>query len=145
MRGIAMIFVAGCVLCAAGCNTLAKQPEFKDACIEPATLTPGATGIITVKVVDKHKVVAKVEGVIKEAPDKVFRLNDEGKNGDAKAGDGIWSMTVKLLAEAPEGEYTIDFKAYRSDGLPVPIRLKKGGVSELICAVPVIVAAPPAQ
>lgn len=147
MRGVTIVFAAVCVLCAAGCNTLGKQPEFKDALIEPATLAPGATGVITVKVVDKHEVVARVEGIVKEAPELKLQLKDDGneKNGDAKAGDGIWSMKVDTRPEAPEGQYTLEFKAYRSDGLPVPIRLEEGGVGELTCTVQLVVAMPPAQ
>ena len=46
----------------------------------------------------------------------VFRLNDEGKSGDAKAGDNIWSYEVTVPYDAVPGVYHLDFTAYDSDG-----------------------------
>ena len=72
------------------------------------------------EVKDKNAVIDRIEGVVIEDPRITFRLRDDGEEPDAKAGDGVWSMKVDVPFTAPDGEFNLEFTAYRSDGQPVP-------------------------
>ncbi|MCC6144859.1 MAG: hypothetical protein IT368_13720 [Candidatus Hydrogenedentes bacterium] len=118
-------------LLAAGCNTMSGQPELRNAQITPPALHPGATALITLEVKDKHRIIERVEGQLKEDDRITLKLYDDGTHGDVEAGDSIWSLQVDVPDEAPPGEFAVDFVAYRSDGQPVPIRDDQGNVTIL--------------
>lgn len=122
-----------------GCNTLAGQPKIQRAEINPQELKPGDSAIITVEVKDKHAIIDRIEGVVKEDPRITFRLRDDGNEPDAKAGDGTWTLKVDVPFQAPPGNFTLEFVAYRSDGLAVPIRDKQGNVTDLKQTLPVVI------
>lgn len=109
----------------AGCTTLAKQPQITRASIDPPTLHPGDSAVITLEVRDKHRIVSRMEGVVLEDPRVTFRLRDDGQDPDAKAKDGIWSMRVDVPFQAPPGEFQLEFTAYDRDGEPISIRDKQ--------------------
>jgi hypothetical protein len=115
----------------AGCNTMSGQPDLQNALITPPALHPGATALITLEVKDKHGIVQRVEGQLKEDDRITLKLYDDGTHGDVEAGDSIWSLQVDVPAEAPPGEFAVDFVAYRADGQPVPIRDEQGNVTIL--------------
>ncbi len=133
---------AACVVLVAGCNTLSGQPQIQSAVMEPPTLKPGDSAVITLKLNDKHGLVRRVEGVVVEDARITFRLNDEGREPDAKAGDGIWSMAVDVPFQAPPGGYVLQLTAYGADGIPVPVRDKNGTVSPLQASLPVSILKP---
>jgi hypothetical protein len=121
----------------AGCNTLSSAPGLHNARIEPAVLHPGDTAVITLKVKDRHALVDRVEGIVTDEPRIEFQLRDDGEGGDVKAGDGVWTLKVDVPFQAPPGDFLLEFTAYRSDGLPVPVRDGKGNVIALTTSLPV--------
>lgn len=137
-RAIAM---AATALAAAGCNSMAGQPQIKTAAIEPSAVLIGSSAVISVAVKDKHHTVTKIEGAVKEDPRLKFRLKDDGKDPDAKAGDGVWSLRVDVPPTAPPGQFTVDLTAYNADGQPVLVRPKGGGAGPLTQSLTVTIEA----
>lgn len=113
------------------------QPDFERAAISPSDLMPGDMALITIEPNDKDGIIHRIEGVIQEDPRFPLELNDEGRDGDEVAGDGIWSLQVDVPALALGGTYTVEFTAYRRDGTPVPIRDKEGNVAPLSTVIPI--------
>jgi methionine-rich copper-binding protein CopC len=124
------------MLLAAGCNTFSGAPHLRDTAIDPAQLKPGDRALITVKVSDRHKLIKRIEGKIKEEPQITLTLNDKGENGDVKKDDGIWSLEVDVPAQAPAGDFVVEFTAYGRDGHPVPVR-DKGKKVPLAVTLPI--------
>lgn len=139
LGGIAWIGVV-CVL--AGCNTLGRQPQLQQAMIAPPQLKPGDSAVVSVHVQDKHYLVRRVEGFVREEPSIKFKLKDDGVAPDAKAGDNIWTLQVDVPFTAPAGDFTLELTAYRADGTPVPVRDKSGKTGLLTVAIPVIIRNP---
>lgn len=131
MRRTLLAAIFGGALALSGCNTLAGQPHFKSAEIAPAAVPQGQAAVITASVKDKHHTVAKIEGAVKEDPRLKFKLRDDGKEPDKRAGDGTWSLKVDVPATAPPGQFTVDLTAYNSKGQPVLVRPKEGGAHPL--------------
>lgn len=114
----------GAILLAAvlfGCNPEHRQPRFQNAQLIPPVLVPGTTGLITVELVDSYKVVQSVRGRLREDQRVTFVLNDQGENGDTKAGDDIWSLKVDVPFQAPPGDYTLELGAFDADNQPVRV------------------------
>lgn len=124
---------------ALGCNTVGSQPEIQRAVIEPGTLKPGDSAVITLEVVDKNAIIERIEGVVVEDPRITFRLRDDGEAPDLQALDGIWSMKVDVPFTAPEGDFKLEFTAYRSDGQPVPVRDSSGDIVSLSESLAVVI------
>ncbi len=136
------IFAVGLVattLFLAGCQTFSGAPRIASAAITPAELKPGDTAVITVNVKDRHRLVDRVQGVVKEEPRITFNLHDDGLKGDKKAKDHEWSMQVDVPITAPPGEFLLEFTALRGDGTPVPVRDKKGHVTQLKTTLPLVI------
>ncbi len=121
------------VLAFAGCNTMNRQPKLQDATINPAALKPGDSAIITVKVVDKYKIVQRVVATVAEDQRMKFKLRDDGATPDEKAGDGVWSYAVKVPFMAPPGNFTLEITAYNSKGEAISVR-KSGKDTGLLSA-----------
>ena len=68
---------------------------------------------------------------VKEDARLKFRLRDDGKDPDKKAGDGTWSLKVDVPQAAPAGHFTVDLTAFNSKGQPVLVRPKDGGAHPL--------------
>lgn len=113
-----------------GCAT-SRQPVMSEAQISPPELKPEESALLAVKIKDKYGIVKKVEGVVREDPRIKLELHDDGKNGDKKAGDGIWSLRVDVPFHAAPGQFTVDITAYNSKGDPVVVRNKEGDVTPL--------------
>ncbi len=126
----------------AGCNTFGRQPKLQDAMIAPAQLKPGDTAVITVHAADKHHIIKRVEGVVREDARIKLKLRDDGAEPDKEANDKVWSMQVDVPFQALPGSFNLDLTAYRSDGTPVPVK-QKGKTSPLTATVPVTIAAAP--
>lgn len=116
----AFVFVAA----VSGCNTMGRQPKLENATINPAALKPGDNAAITVKVVDKHKIVQRVVATVTEDQRMKFKLRDDGIAPDEKAGDGVWSYSVRVPFMAPPGNFTLEITAYNEKG--DAINVKKG-------------------
>jgi len=140
IAGMLTLVVLAAVL--AGCNTLGRQPKLEDAVIDPPELKPGGTAVVSVKVVDRHDIVKRVEGIVQEDPSIRLKLRDDGAEPDAKAGDNVWTLQVDVPEEAPPGAFVLEFLAYRSDGSPVPVRNAERDVVDLTTSLPVVIANP---
>jgi hypothetical protein len=123
MRGVIHVSLFAIVLSVlAGCGTIGGQPYLSDAAIKPATLSPGDTALVTVHVVDAHKIVNRVVAVVIEDSRMKFNLADDGQGPDSSAGDGVWSMQVDVPFMAPKGSYTLEFTAYDQDGQVIMVK-----------------------
>jgi hypothetical protein len=136
------VVVAGSLV---GCNTLARQPKFRDAGIDPAELKPGDSALITVKVSDKHDVVDRIVGVVQEDPRIKFMLKDDGAPPDKAAEDGVWTLQVDVPFMAPPGEFTLELTAYNARGDVVKVRSVDGEPKALSSTFPVVIQYPPEQ
>ena len=108
---LTMVLVA-----ASGCNTLGRQPKFREAQIEPSVLKPGDSAIITVLLIDKIRTVDKVVGVLPDYPGMKLALRDDGNPPDEQAADGIWTLQVDVPFMAPPGEFVLDITAFDRNG-----------------------------
>ena len=111
-----------------GCNTASRQPQFQQAVITPDQLKPGDTATITANVNDRHNIVRRVEGVVKEDPTIRLKLHDDGEAPDEKPGDNVWVLQVDVPFQATPGDFLLQLTAYRSDGTVVPVKTKEGTV-----------------
>ncbi len=132
------IVIISLFLILSSCRTIAGQPVIKNAEIIPSELTPGSSAVIQVVVKDKHHVVRKVEGFVKEDPRIKLKLRDDGVEPDKKANDGIWVLKVDVPNEAVPGKFTLEVDAYNKDGMPVKIR-DKGEVFPLHLEIPIVI------
>lgn len=139
--GVSAALVALAVL--SGCNTMGRQPKLENASIEPSTLKPGDTAVITVKVIDKHRIVQRVVATIAEDQRSKFKLQDEGMPPDEKAGDGIWSHAVKVPFMAPPGNFTLELTAYDSKGDAISVKKGRKDVGPLTASVTWVIEYPP--
>ena len=115
-------FVGLIVALVSGCATTGqRQPAFVDAKVVPAKASPGDKTLVQVKLVDPQGVVSIVVATVREFSQVSLELKDNGENGDAVAGDGIWSCAMEVPAIAPAGEYNWDFEAYDAAVNPVEV------------------------
>jgi len=117
--GVALVGLI--VALVSGCATTGQQPELVDAKVVPAKASPGDKTLVQVELVDPQGVVSVVVATVREFPQMSLDLKDNGENGDAVAGDGIWSCAMEVPAIAPAGEYTWDFEAYDAAINPVQV------------------------
>ncbi|MFA6243395.1 MAG: hypothetical protein WC655_20820 [Candidatus Hydrogenedentales bacterium] len=140
IAGIALLLF---VVAATGCNTMGRQPRLNDAKIAPATLKPGDSAIITVKVVDKYKIVTRVVGVVKEDQRMKFKLRDDGNPPDEKALDGVWTLRVDVPFMAPPGQFTLELAAFNSKDEPIVVKTGKGETGPLATTCILSIEYPP--
>jgi len=127
----------------AGCNTMGRQPKLQDAKIDPTALKPGDSAVITVKVVDKYKIVQRVVATVAEDQRMKFKLRDDGAAPDEKAGDGIWSYSVRVPFMAPPGNFTLQFTAYNSKGDAISVKKGQKDVGPLSASCTWVIEYPP--
>ncbi|MFP4503056.1 MAG: hypothetical protein ACLFTT_18845 [Candidatus Hydrogenedentota bacterium] len=132
----AFALVAGLV---AGCNTIAGQPHFEKAELNPPVLAPDTSGVISVKVADPHDIVDRVEGVVTEDTRITLPLHDDGVPPDETAGDDVWSLEVEVPFDAPPGDFTLAITAYRENGLPINVKRKGEEAAPMTTTVPVVI------
>jgi hypothetical protein len=123
VRGVA--FVGLIIALVTGCATT-EQPALVDAKLVPAKVSPGEKTLVQVKLVDPQGIVSIVVATVREFPQISFDLKDNGENGDAVAGDGIWSYAMQVPSIAPPGEYTWDLEAYDAAVNPVTVTRESG-------------------
>jgi hypothetical protein len=127
LRGVAVVvLVLGAF---SGCAR--TRLAMMDARSDPAKLAPGDEGLICVRVMDTEGVVAAITATVREYPTMVLDLNDNGEDGDAIAGDGIWSFAVEVPDAALAGVYNWDFAAFDASGNPVKVTTEEGGEEPL--------------
>jgi len=84
-----------------------------------------------VKIGQKYVSVCKITGELDKvgwvaamplvAPEFIMEMRDEGTEGDAKKGDGIFTNTGTPPEEAEPGEYEIEFVVYDKNGDPLQV------------------------
>ena len=121
----------------AGCAQ--QRLAMMEARSEPATVSPGDDSVVSVKVIDKEGVVAAVTATVREYTFISLDLNDSGENGDAVAGDGVWSSAFEIPGEADSGEYHWDFEAFDANKDPVKVTTDAGDEEPLAAEATVTV------
>jgi hypothetical protein len=101
------------VALALGC---AGQLAVKQMTVDPVEVAAGNKAKIVVAFDGPKNKVANVTATVRENPDVYYSLNDEGKNGDEKAGDNIWSRVAEVPWDAPAALYHLDIRATDKDG-----------------------------
>jgi hypothetical protein len=91
-------------------------PALRDFTIEPLSAKPGDHVVLTVRVDDPAKEVAKLEAVVTEFTVIRLPLSDSGQGDDKHAGDGIWSAGMDVPLEAPAGTYHLALRASSAAG-----------------------------
>jgi hypothetical protein len=142
-RFAALCPVLGMCIVLAGCASMGRQPRLDNAAITPSTLHPTETGVISVKVVDKYKIVNRVVGTVVEDPRMKFRLRDDGRPPDEKALDGIWSVQVEVPKLAPPGNFTIELTAYDSKGNAIEVKKARREKGPLTATTAMVIEYPP--
>ena len=82
----------------------------------PGTLKAGEKALLTVRVSDPNRMVDTVTASV---DGKEVDLFDNGANGDATAGDGIWSGVLEVPQNMAPGDHVITMAAYGAYGYPV--------------------------
>lgn len=131
--------VAGLAL---GCNTLGRQPKMAEAQVSPARLAVNQEAIITVKLTDREAVVDRVIATVKEDPRIKMRLNDSAQGADETAGDGVWTLAVRVPPLAPPGAWTLEITAYDTGGNVVLTKQADGTVAPLMSTAEVVITYP---
>ncbi|GMW01892.1 MAG: hypothetical protein AMXMBFR84_30280 [Candidatus Hydrogenedentota bacterium] len=90
-----------------------------DPKVEPQSAKPGEEILVSISIVDTNKVVDTVAVKDSTAAEATFDLYDNGLEGDAVAGDGIWSRKTTVPAGAAAGEYTLGITAFGINGDPL--------------------------
>lgn len=114
---IMLIFLQSC----------AGQLAIQEIRMDPQKVEPGDEAMIFVVVKGSTSKISKIVATVREAPDMYFTLNDNGKDGDEKAGDKTWSYQVIVPWEADPGVYHLDFSFYDKDGKLIVTRSMKQG------------------
>jgi hypothetical protein len=124
-----------------GCATTGI-PQITHSVVEPSELGPGQIALITVELKDTNSIVDHIDGVVKNYPERKFRLIDDGTAPDVAAGDGIWTMEVSVPFQAPPGEHFINFTAYDNQGREIIVPDEDGHATALGTILRVVIAYP---
>ncbi len=113
--------------------------QIKDVSAKPAEVKAGDTMFLSVVFAGPRKSVLTVLARVREATDLKYPLNDDGINGDEKAGDNTWSSLVQVPPYASEGQFHFDILAIDRDlngiYLPGATNGKKSEQASLVFSV----------
>ncbi len=112
--------------------------ELLDAKADPAAVKPGGNVLLTVKVSDPDHVVDTVAATVDGTPGST-ELYDNGTQGDAAAGDGIWSATLTVAPQTAPGEHAVNVAAFNTGGNPVMKTTEGGPAAPLTAQVKITV------
>ncbi len=116
-----------------------EKPEpptaLRNLALEPESAAPGESVLVTVQVVDQNNAIDTVALTLKTT-NLTADLYDNGTNGDAFAGDGIWSTKVYLPPELQEGLYVVELLAYDANGAPIMVLTEDRRVTTLSAKIP---------
>ena len=93
----------------------AAQVKIKKITARPAVVEAGDTILLAVEFEGLKDGVLEAKASFREANDMNFILNDQGINGDEKAGDNTWSYTVQIPEDVPPGQFHFDFQCLDID------------------------------
>ena len=103
---ISILLIIGC----------ASQLAVKQTMIDPPQVNVGDDAKIVIVFTGEKNSVATVIATVRENPEMYFSLNDDGENGDEKAGDNIWTYTITIPWDAPSDTYHLDIRARDQEG-----------------------------
>lgn len=103
---ILSLFFAGC----------ASKLLVKEMTVEPSPVSPGDDVMYCVVLSQPSDEVKTVRATVREYPAFTFDLNNEGKDGDVKAGDNIWSSQGTIPWDAPSQTFHIDISILDNEG-----------------------------
>jgi hypothetical protein len=117
-------------------------PNLADATVEPTTAAPGQPVTVTVAANDPDHAIDTV-AVEFDTPAPLMRdLYDTGTEGDAQAGDGVWSRRIVLPPDLASGEYTGRIVGFDINGEPLTARTGDGEPRRVQTGVTLTVAEP---
>lgn len=89
--------------------------------VDPDPIKAGADFSVLCKVAGDLEQVGFVNAVPIAAPEYTMEMNDNGKEGDAKKGDGVYSHKRDMPGSVEAGEYEIEFVVYDKKGEPIQV------------------------
>jgi|YelNatPaOPRAMG01_1025707.scaffolds.fasta_scaffold00008_43 hypothetical protein len=113
----------------------AGKVKLVSAKAEPATLSPGQRGKVEVVLTGAKKKVGSVQAVVREYPEYTIRLNDEGRMGDAVAGDGVWTYEFPVPYDAPSQKYHVDIIVKDRAGKVIKMGEAEGPAATIVVEV----------
>ncbi len=129
---LASLVAATALVFLAGCSSTVKLVGAK---AEPSVLSPGQKGKLVVILSGAKKKVGSVVAVVREYPEYTVRLNDEGRMGDEKAGDGVWTYEFPVPYDAPAQDYHLDITIRDKDGNIIQVGQAKGPAATIVVKV----------
>lgn len=97
------------ILVLAGMAGCSSELAVRKVTIDPPEPEVGGTATMMVTFKGHADQVASVRAVVEESSEIQYILNNNGENGDMKAGDKIWTYTVDVPYEAQPGTYHLRF------------------------------------
>jgi len=94
----------------------AGQIVVKQTIAEPSQLSPGDDVKYSVVLNGSPDKVAEIKVTVREHPELVFDLYNNGEEGDEKAGDNIWTYQSQIPWEAPANTYHLDLCVRDAEG-----------------------------
>jgi hypothetical protein len=89
--------------------------RIKKVAAQPTELEAGDSLLLSVDFEGSKKNVLIALAKFREATDLKYSLNDDGINGDEKAGDQVWSSLIQVPSYAPKGQFHFDILALDKD------------------------------
>ncbi len=129
---LGLVLGAGLLAFVFGCSSTVKLVSAK---AEPNVLSPGQKGKLVVVLSGAKKKVGSVVAVVREYPEYSVRLNDEGRMGDEKAGDGVWTYEFPVPYDAPAQDYHLDITIRDKDGNIIQVGQAKGPAATVVLRV----------
>jgi len=115
------------------------QVAIKEVSARPAEVKRGETSILTVMFEGHKDQIISVKAVVREASHNRYVFNDDGKDGDEKANDYVWTGKLEVVSDAVPGEYHLDIYAFDTRWNPVflagTIKDGRGEVGSVIITV----------
>ena len=94
----------------------AGQLAIRQMMVEPPEVTEGSEATILVVFTGQKNTVSSVVARLREDPEIVFSLNDNGESGDKMAGDNIWTYSVTVPLNTLANTYHFDISARDLEG-----------------------------
>ncbi len=85
---------------------------------DPASVKAGETVVVRTEVIDQQNAIDTLAATFGKTAVTVD-LHDNGEQGDATAGDGVWSGTLAVPPETRAGAHEITILAYDANGDPI--------------------------
>jgi len=107
-------------------DNLDVKPVLSNATLSPETAKAGEEVQIRVSVSDPAHIVDTISAEIGLPEPITIDLFDKGDEGDAIAGDGIWTRTFTVPGSVQVGTYPVKVHAFDADGEPIRVSAADG-------------------